>query len=79
FDDGLRMNFGIDCFRKLYHSGKLSEQGKKLMQKTLKNIVWAEEGLAKEKLLTEETDTQILYFSCHEPMFDKARCAYRIL
>ena len=31
------------------------------------------------RLLTEETDTQSLYFSCHEPMFDKARCAYRIL
>lgn len=56
FNDGLRMHFGIDCFSKLYHSGKLSEQGKKLMRKTLKDIVWAEEGLAKEKQLTAETD-----------------------
>lgn len=56
FSDGVRMNFGIDCFSKLCRTGKLSDFGKKLMKKALKNIVWAEEGLAKEKLLTEETD-----------------------
>ena len=57
YQDGLRLNYGIECFRKLYHGGNLSDFGKKLMTKTLKSIVKHQEGFEREKTLTEETDT----------------------
>lgn len=38
YDDGVRVNYGQDCFAKLYNSGKLSQYGVKLMKKALKSI-----------------------------------------
>ena len=56
FTDGVRMNYGIDCFRKLCATGNLSDYGKKLMNKALKSLKHWQEKLEAEKLLTEETD-----------------------
>lgn len=36
--DGMKVNYGQDCFSKLYNSGKLSEHGIRLMKKALKSI-----------------------------------------
>ena len=38
YDDGVRVNYGQDCFAKLYNSGKLSTYGVKLMKKALNSI-----------------------------------------
>lgn len=38
YDDGVCVNYGQDCFAKLYNSGKLSAYGVKLMKKALKSI-----------------------------------------
>lgn len=38
YSDGLRVNYGQDCFDKLYKSGKLNAQGVKLMKKALQSI-----------------------------------------
>lgn len=38
YDDGVRINYGQDCFDKLYNSGKLNAYGVKLMRKALKSI-----------------------------------------
>ncbi|MGN0180126.1 MAG: hypothetical protein ACI4DY_11960 [Monoglobaceae bacterium] len=38
YDDGVRLNYGQDCFAKLYNSGRLNAYGVKLMKKTLKSI-----------------------------------------
>lgn len=38
YDDGVRINYGQDCFAKLYNGGKLSTYGVKLMKKALKAI-----------------------------------------
>lgn len=56
FTDEVRMNFGIDCFRKLLLSGNLSDYGMKLMKKELKSLKRWQELFEKEKLKTEETD-----------------------
>ena len=58
YTDGLRLNYGTDCFNKLWHSGNLSDYGKKLMSKTLKSMQKHYEMLEAEKQLTEETDMQ---------------------
>lgn len=38
YSDGIRANYGQDCFAKLYNSAKLTEYGVKLMKKALKSI-----------------------------------------
>lgn len=38
FTDGITMNFGIDCYERLYKSGKLTKPGEKLMKDALKSI-----------------------------------------
>ena len=38
FDDGISMNFGIDCYEKLYKSAKLTKAGEKFMKDALKSI-----------------------------------------
>lgn len=38
YDDGARVNYGQDCFAKLYNCGKLSAYGVKLMKKAVKSI-----------------------------------------
>lgn len=56
FTDGIQMNYGIDCFRKLLLTGNLSDYGMKLMKKELKSLKFYQEKFEAEKLLTEETD-----------------------
>lgn len=38
FTDGVKVNYGQDCFEKLYKSSKLNSAGASLMKKTLKRI-----------------------------------------
>ena len=38
YTDGIRINYGQDCFKKLYDSSKLTDYGKKLLRKALKSI-----------------------------------------
>lgn len=38
FTDGVKVNYGQDCFEKLYKSSKLNSAGISLMKKTLKRI-----------------------------------------
>ena len=38
YTDGVRINYGQDCFKKLYDSSKLTDYGKKLLRKALKSI-----------------------------------------
>ena len=66
FDDGISMNFGIDCYEKMYKSGKLTKAGVKAMKDALKSIEYytkcreewesMTEADAKEKGLLDELD-----------------------
>lgn len=38
FTDGVKVNYGQDCFEKLYKNSKLNSAGVSLMKKTLKRI-----------------------------------------
>lgn len=38
YTDGITINYGQDCFKKLYDSSRLTDFGKKLMRKALKSI-----------------------------------------
>ena len=38
FDDGISMNYGIDCFAKLRNTGNLSSYGEKLLKKSMKRL-----------------------------------------
>lgn len=38
FTDGVKVNYGQDCFEKLYKNSKLNSAGISLMKKTLKSI-----------------------------------------
>lgn len=38
FMDGSEVNFGQDCFKKLYDSSRLTDYGKKLLRKALRDI-----------------------------------------
>lgn len=57
YEEGLRMNYGIDCFEKIYKKG-LNATGSKLMKKIMVSIKSYEEGLAQyvSGELTAETD-----------------------
>lgn len=58
FTDGITFDYGQDCFKKLYDNSKLTEFGKKLIRKTLKNIEFyskQREEYASGKM-TAETD-----------------------
>ena len=66
FDDGISMNFGIDCYEKMYKSGTLTKAGVKAMKDALKSIEhytkyreewkYMTEADAKEKGLLDELD-----------------------
>ena len=38
FDDGLTMNYGIDCFEKLKNTAKLSSYGNKIFKNAMKRL-----------------------------------------
>ena len=38
FDDGITMNYGIDCFAKLRDTAKLSAYGKKILKDAMKRL-----------------------------------------
>ena len=54
YADGVTLHYGIDCFEKIYKSGKLTRQGEKLMRKALKDIAYYSEQLEMWKTLTEQ-------------------------
>lgn len=63
YDDGVRVNYGQDCFAKLYNSGKLTAHGVKLMKKTLKSIEKHSKQLEdyKSGKMTAENDAAYQY------------------
>lgn len=63
YDDGNRVNYGQDCFAKLYNSGKLSSYGVKLMKKTVKSIEKHSKQLDayKSGKMTAENDVSYQY------------------
>lgn len=54
YSDGVSLHYGIDCFEKLYKSGKLTRYGEKLMRNTLKSIAFYCEQLKMWETITEE-------------------------
>lgn len=38
FTEGMKMNYGIDCFEKLYKTGNLTKEATKILKKTIKSI-----------------------------------------
>lgn len=56
FADGVRVNFGIDCFAKMKKESNLSKFGEKELNKVLKSIKDYQKMFEAEKQLTEETD-----------------------
>ena len=56
FVEGITMNYGIDCFEKLYKTGNLNDYGKKLMKKALKRLESIYKAMERQAELTEETD-----------------------
>lgn len=63
YSDGVSINYGQDCFAKLYNSGKLSVQGVKLMKKALKSIEAHTKALEayKNGEMTAENDRSYQY------------------
>lgn len=57
YTEGLRMNYGLDCWEKVYKKG-LSKQGAKILKKIMDSIKSYEERLAQyvSGELSEETD-----------------------
>ena len=47
YTEGFKVNYGIDCWEKVYKAGKLNQYGEKQMRKIMKNIKSYEEELAK--------------------------------
>lgn len=54
YSDGVTLHYGIDCFSKIYKSGKLTRSGEKLIRATLKSIEYYSEQLEVWKALTEQ-------------------------
>lgn len=61
YTDGIKMNFGIDCFEKLNKASKLNAYGMKKLKKALKFIEGHYDMIETEKAKTEETDGQWKY------------------
>ena len=57
YTDGVKANFGIDCFEKLCKASKLTAFGQKELKSALKKIQDHRELFEAEQALTEETDT----------------------
>lgn len=57
YTEGLRMNYGLDCWEKVYKDG-LNKQGAKILKKIMDSIKSYEERLARyvSGELSEETD-----------------------
>ena len=58
FADGVRVNFGIDCFDKMAKTSNLNSYGEKQLKKAMDRIRRTQEAFDAEKALTEETDTR---------------------
>lgn len=54
YSDDVTLHYGIDCFSKMYKSGKLTRSGEKLIRTTLKRIEYYSEQLEIWKALTEQ-------------------------
>ena len=63
YTDGIRVNYGQDCFANLYNSGKLNAYGVKLMKKALKSIEKHSKQLEdyKSGKMTAENDVAYQY------------------
>lgn len=63
YSDGYVMHCGVECFKKLRESGRLSDYGMKVLMKIAKKIKQYSEELAMWKTLTEEEaeEKKLLY------------------
>lgn len=63
YKEGFTVNYGIDCWEKVYKAGKLNQYGEKHMRKIMKSIRSYEEMLAKyvSGEMNEETDSAWKY------------------
>lgn len=59
YKEGFSINYGIDCWEKVYKGGQLSQYGEKEIRKIMKSIKAYEEMLAKYMSgeINEETDS----------------------
>ena len=62
--DGVTINYGQECFSKLYNSGKLTAHGVELMRKTLKRLEYFTKQLEAYKSgeINENNDSGWRYF-----------------
>ena len=65
FTEGMRLNYGIDCFEKVQKTG-LSETARKNIKKALKSIQAYEEGLAKFTSGERNEENDIAYQQAQE-------------
>lgn len=63
YTEGFSVNYGIDCWEKVYRAGKLNQYGEKKIRKIMKSIKTYNERLAKYKSgeLNAETDQSWQY------------------
>lgn len=71
YSDGLVAQYGMECFKKLFDAGKLTDFGRKLMMKALKRIEDALEALYEFMFLY---DTLNLYGSSLTLRYRVDRC-----
>lgn len=53
FDDGISLNYGIDCYEKMYKNGTLTKAGVKVMKDALKSIEHYTKYRAEWEAMTE--------------------------
>ena len=69
YSNGLKMQYGMECFKKLFEAGRLTEQGIKLMKKALKKIKEAyviRDAWLKVDSFEEAKEQNIPYWSAFE-------------
>ena len=74
YKEGLKMNYGIDCWEKVYKEG-LNKQGAKLLKNVMKSIQFYEESLAQyvSGELTEDNDES---YKATQADWNKDNCWY---
>ena len=82
YAEGFTVNYGLDCWEKVYKSGKLSQYGEKEMKKAMKKI--KEWQVAKAKWQNGEMDCQENEYYWQEqkkdklsPWYDKTFAEYK--
>lgn len=82
YEEGFTVNYGIDCWEKVYKGGKLNQYGEKMMRKAMKSIKEWEQ--LKTKWQNGEMDYQENEYSWQQhkqdklsPWYDKTFAEYK--